>query len=503
MAVELDDPGTSPRIPAVAWRRPMGLPCPEAGHPRVSYPMIDDGPWGGVPIGGLGTGSIGRTHRGDAARWQLEVGRHDFWPVAADAFSIYAGVPGTTGHATVLSTFVPDGLPAWNWTLPVGGGTYHALFPRAWQTYEPNVLGVRLSGEQLSPVIPGDLESCALPVGSFEWSVENPGPGPLTVGLMLSWQDPASDPRQPASAGAWHETIESPHAGGAVLHAPAGAPPGLRGTFAIAASRGPGLTVTVRSRFDARSDRELWADFAADGQLDPVDDRRPSADGEAIGAAVAVTVELGPGERRSLLFALAWDLPIVEFGAGRRWWKRYTRSWGRGGERAFDLASHALERTPVWRRAIEAWQRPVLEDPSRPGWYKAALFNELYYLVDGGTFWEGGEVGGPEPDPDDPGRFALLECLDRDYAYYETVDVDFYASFAVLRLFPELEMRSIRDLLAAIPADDPEEVTVKASGARARRKVAGTVPHDLGGPAADPFYRNNWYVYQDVSTWKD
>jgi non-lysosomal glucosylceramidase len=261
--------------------------------------------------------------------------------------------------------------------------------------------------------------------------------------------------------------------------------------------------VSARSRFDALADTELWADFAADGRLDPMDDRRPSVDGEAIGAAVAATVELAPGERRSVRFALAWDLPVVEFGAGRRWWKRYTRTWGRTGERASDLASHALERMPAWQEAIEAWQRPVLESADRPDWYKAALFNELYYLVDGGSFWEAGEVDGPEPDANDPGRFALLECLDRDYAYYDTVDVDFYASFAVLRLFPELEARGIRDLLAAIPVDDPEEVTVIASGEKARRKVGGTVPHDLGGPDTDPFYRPNRYHYQDVSAWKD
>ena len=489
------------QIPAVAWSRPMGEPCADSSRPHVTTPMIDDGPWGGVPLGGLGTGSIGRTHRGDAARWHLEVGKHAFGTVAADGFSIYVGTPGGEGHATVLSTLRPNALPGWAWRLPVGGGTYHALFPRAWQTFEPETLGVRLIGEQFSPVIGGDLVSSALPVGAFEWSIENPGSEPLTVGLMLSWQDPAADPCLPAPAGAWHESVETPGARGAVLHAPGGAPSGLRGTFAIAASRAPGVTVSVRSRFDAVGDTTLWADFAADGRLDDEDDRRPSGDAEAIGAAVAATVELAPGERKSLRFAVAWDMPVVEFGVGRQWWKRYTRDWGRSGERAFDLAVHALERLPEWRDEIEAWQAPVLRAPDRPDWYKAALFNELYFLVDGGTFWEGGEVGGPEPAADDPGRFALLECL--DYPFYDTVDVDFYASFAVLRLFPELEARGIRDLLAAIPVDDPEIVTIEASGARAPRKVGGTVPHDVGGPDDDPFYRPNRYNFQDVSDWKD
>ena len=134
-----------PEIPSIAWRRPMGLPCPEAGHPRVDLPMIDDGTYAGVPLGGLGTGSIGRTHRGDFARWHLEVGKHAFAPVAADGFSIFVGRPGGGGTATVLSTLRPDALPAWGWTLPEGAGTYHALFPRAWQAFEPEVLGVRLA----------------------------------------------------------------------------------------------------------------------------------------------------------------------------------------------------------------------------------------------------------------------------------------------------------------------------------------------------------------------
>jgi len=501
-------PVTWPEIPTVAWRRPIGLPCPDAGHPRVESPMIDDGSFAGVPIGGLGTGSIGRTHRGDFARWHLEVGRHVHAPVAVDGFSVFvgraAGPDGqASGQATVLSTLRPgpDVLPEWGWTLPVGAGTYHALFPRAWQAFEPDILGVRLVGEQLTPVIAGDLVSSALPVGAFEWWVENPGPDPVTVGIMLSWGDPVADPRAPAPAGAWHETIETHDAGGAILHAPAGAPSGLRGTFALVASRAPGVTITVRDRFDAVGDREVWADFAADGRLDPSVDRRPSAAGEAIGAAVAATVELAPGERRSIRFAVAWDMPVVEFGAGRRWWKRYTRGWGRTGERAFDLACHALERTPAWRAAIEAWQRPILAADDRPGWYKSALFNELYFLVDGGSFWEAGEVDGPDPAPDDPGRFALLECT--DYPFYDSVDVDFYASFAILRLFPELEARGIRDLLASVGVDDPEIVTIEASGLPAPRKIGGTVPHDVGGPDDDPFYRPNRYKFQDVNDWKD
>jgi non-lysosomal glucosylceramidase len=488
-----------PVIPSVAWRRGIGVPCDEVGHSRVHVPMIDDGEFAGVPIGGLGTGSIGRTYRGDAARWHLEVGRHRHEPVAADGFSIFVGGPDGT-RATVLSALRPADLPAWGWTLPVGGGTYHGLFPRAWQAFEPDVLGIRAIGEQLSPVIAGDLIRSALPVGAFEWWLENPGPDPLTVGLLFTWADPpAADGAAPPRP---HEIVRDGELVGVHFGDPGdAAPTAMRGSLSIAALGGDGIDLSARASFDPATDADLWADFAADGRLEPDGSGATPGAVRASGAAVAATVLLAPGERRSIRFAIAWDLPMVEFGAGRRWWKRYTRDWGRSGLRSWDLVTHALEQLPDWRRRIEAWQAPYLADPDRPDWYKMALFNELYFLVDGGSFWEHGEVGLPEPPADHIGQFALLECL--DYPFYDTVDVDFYASFATLELFPELEMGGIRDLLAAIPADDPEIVTIEASGTPAPRKVGGTVPHDVGGPDDDPFYRPNRYRFQDVSGWKD
>jgi non-lysosomal glucosylceramidase len=493
-----------PTIPDVAWRRGIGVPCESVGRPRVTSPMIDDGEWAGVPIGGLGTGSIGRTFRGDFARWHLEVGRHRFEPVAADGFALYVGRGDDTSRATVLSAYRPPAdLPAWGWDLPTGGGTYHALFPRAWQTFEADAVGVRVGGEQLSPVIAGDLERSALPVGVFEWWVENTTAEPLTVGFLGTWADPPAGPQDGRAAGRPHAVVREGKVVGVVLADPGdGAPTALRGTLALAALADVGWEITTRASFDPVADTDLWTDFAADGRLDaalPVRADSPTA-GPA-GAALAATTTLAPGECRSVRFALAWDLPMVEFGAGRRWWKRYTRDWGRSGARAFDLARHALAEAPAWRAAIEAWQRPILEDEERPGWYRAALFNELYFLVDGGTFWEAGEVGGPTPTDGDVGRFALLECV--DYPFYDTVDVDFYASFALLALYPELEQRRIRDLLGTIPLDDPAEVTILATGRRAARKARGTVPHDVGGPGDDPFVRPNSYRFQDVSGWKD
>ena len=491
-----------PRIPAQAWSRPLGRAVEGGpGRPRVDYPMLDDHEWAGVPIGGLGSGSIGLTHRGDFARWHLRVGRHRFLPVAADGFALYVesggdrwASPLAVGTAPTLSAFGP--------ALPVGVGTYRALFPRAWFDYDDLPRPVRATCEQLSPVLPGDEPTSALPIGIFRWTVANTGSARATVGLMFTFRDPRGEESSAISpAGAWSEPIVRPGSAGILLHGAPGDASELGGTLAVAVDTADDLEVHLRTRFDATTGADAWAGFGATGRVDDATDPRPTESGEAPAVAVSATVELEPGDSRCITFALAWDLPIVEFGGGRRWRKRYTDEWGVGGDRAFDLAEHGLRRVADWGAAIEAWQAPVLTDPDRPAWYKAALFNELYYLVDGGTFW-GTEL---ERDPAVAGptrhRFGLLECV--DYPYYNTVDVNFYASFAVLALWPGLELATIRDVIAAVPLADPTPVTIRSDGHTAIRKLPGTVVHDVGGPAEDPFHRPNFYDFQEVNAWKD
>lgn len=52
-----------------------------------------------------------------------------------------------------------------------------------------------------------------------------------------------------------------------------------------------------------------------------------------------------------------------------------------------EISKYALTNYKSWEKAIVEWQREVLDDPDLPEWYKSALFNELYYITDGGTIW--------------------------------------------------------------------------------------------------------------------
>lgn len=51
------------------------------------------------------------------------------------------------------------------------------------------------------------------------------------------------------------------------------------------------------------------------------------------------------------------------------------------------ICGHALQSYRKWEQLIDDWQRPILEDPELPDWYKSAIFNELYFISDGGTLW--------------------------------------------------------------------------------------------------------------------
>jgi non-lysosomal glucosylceramidase len=487
-------------IPSAAWSRPIGAPFADAARAvGGAPPQIDDGYWQGLPLGGLGSGSIGRTYRGDFARWHLAPGFHHFEPRPANQFAVRVE-RGAEVRATVLCPLIRDDrLSGWNWDYPAGRGTYFALFPNAWFVYDPEAVGCELVIKQFSPVIPGNYRESSYPVGVFEATASNAYPEPVTVSLLFTWENLVG-----WQAGEWQSTgqtnrpvtdaADSDTLVGVVLDG------GQRQEqFAIGVRQVAGTSASCRGRFLSNGDgAELWQDFVEDGALHNLDDQQAAVPGEEIGAAVAVKFVLGPGESKTVPFALAWDMPVMEFGAGRQWYRRYTAFYGTNGRNAWPIARDALLHHAEWTAAIDTWQAPILADARTPEWYKTALFNELYYLVDGGTAWENGEVATPGTPQ---GRFTYLECY--DYPFYSTLDVRFYGSWALLLLWPELEKQELRQFIGTVEMDDPTPLTVQSTGRQSVRKRSGALPHDLGAPSGDPWLRPNSYVWQDVSIWKD
>ncbi len=474
------------------------------------------GPGQGVPLGGLGCGSIGRGWRGDFSRWQLRPGYIHHQTVFADQFSLFVKRDGQDPESTTLSPVKPDGdlLSGWNWTLNPASATYHALFPRAWTVYENPLPGIRLTSRQVSPFIPGDYRASSFPQSVFIWEVENKGKEDAEISLMFSFQN-GTGIANDSAGGHSNQSFKLPMATGVELRHihrqlksrnPADKSKTTLETvedplnFAIAIKKAPRLKISTLTRLKANGDgKDLWEEFSRTGILKDNADITPSAKGEVIGGAVAGWVKVKAGQTTEIVFALSWDMPRIHFGLGRTHLRRYTVFYEENGIAAPMMARDALMHYPEWERKIENWQNPVINDLELPNWYKCALFNELYYLVDGGTIWA--YPDGVKPNEKEMGHFAYLES--HDYRMYNTYDVHFYSSIALAILFPKIELSLQRDFAKAVDIENPQLQPTMLDGTMAPRKVRGAIPHDLGLPYEDPWFLINGYNFHDSSRWKD
>src|SRR5579863_2641138 len=507
-------------IPKVAWRRPLGKPLENPGV-RKNKSDIDDGYWQGSPVGGFGAGTFSRTYRGDFARWHIKSGVHKYVSVPGNQFAMFQQVAGESqGVAQVLTNDHPKNgeLSSWKWDYPVGAGEYAALFPKSWFDYKWDKFPAHVVLEQFSPVLPNNYKESSYPVAIYRWHAENPTSKAVTVSVLLSWTNMEGwfrahthDFQSALSQGDVNRSRkESLNAGGGTMKGVVfdrdradGTLNEWDGQFTIAALESSGVEVFYQNEFLADGDgKSVWTPFARDGSLANNDTSWVSAS-EKIGGAIAVRFTLQPGEKRIIPMAIAWDFPVVEFGLGRKWNRRYTDFYGTKGNSSWAIARDGLLHASEWSDAIDAWQKPYVDDESKPAWYRGMLFNELYALTDGGTFWGRQE----NSDRNAPATFALLECF--DYAYYGTLDVRFYGSMPLLKFWPDIDKQVLRQFAATVPREWPElglwvwKSLQTGEPVLHKRKKKGAVPHDLGVPEGDPFISVNEPGWQDTNDWKD
>lgn len=597
----------------------------------------------GVPLGGMGSGSIGRGFRGDFRRWQLIPGACEEAPVLANQFSVFISRDGGNkkyssvlypGRPPELGAVEDCGISSWDWSLDGEYSTYHAVFPRAWTIYEgePDP-ELKISCRQVSPFIPNNYRESCFPSTVFSYTLVNTGDESAAVSLLFTWANSIGGSSH-LSGGHFNESfIEDDGVNGVLLHHKTEKGQ-LPITFAIAAQQTDDVRVSICPCFSIVGNagdytaKDMWLEMKEHGNfLETHWDFFPTAvspPGVSIGAAVAAAVLIQPHQKRTVTFSLVWDSPKVKFMKGRSYYRRYTKFYGFSGKAATRLAHDALLDFSKWEEAIVRWQDPILKNPDLPEWYRFTLFNELYYLVAGGTVWtesetslENGEslanvealnictngknaatpnaidcpgtdanaedkvsreesqLCGSNPaytgealdcnkvdsvecsnthfnvssltssedhqsmidqgevslemgvsmvlstlkDPehncaskhcsshktmsshsdDNVGRFLYLEGL--EYVMWCTYDVHFYASFALLALFPKLELSIQREFAAATMRHNPEKTKFLTEADWGIRKVIGAVPHDLG--LHDPWMEVNAYNIHDTSRWKD
>ncbi|PON61857.1 Beta-glucosidase GBA2-type [Parasponia andersonii] len=531
----------------------------------------------GVPLGGIGAGSIGRSYKGEFQRWQLFPRICEDKPVLANQFSVFVSRPNGEKYSTVLCPRSAEllkenevsGIGSWDWNLSGHGSTYHALFPRAWTLYEgePDP-ALRIVCRQISPIIPHNYKESSFPVSVFTFSLYNSGKTDADVTLLFTWANSVGGLSELSGHHSNSKIVMKDGMHGVLLnHKTANGLPPV--TFAIAAEQTDGICVSECPRFVISGDskgitaKEMWSEIKEHGSFDRLSSTEvlePSEPGSSIGAAIAASVQILSDAVRTVTFSLAWDCPELRFLSGKTYYRRYTKFYGTHGDSAANIAHDAILEHRSWESQIEAWQRPIFEDKRLPEWYPVTLFNELYYLNSGGTIWTDGSpplhniisIGGRkfsldrsslglkstldasdknntavdilermtsvleqvhtlgasksalgtrllQEGEENIGQFLYLEGV--EYHMWNTYDVHFYSSFALVMLFPKLELSVQRDFAAAVMMHDPSKMKLLHDGQRVPRKVLGAVPHDIG--IDDPWFEVNAYNLYDTDRWKD
>jgi len=486
----------------------------------------------GVPLGGIGGGTINRGWKGDFCRWQLQPGIYTYNTPLADQFIVTIRKNGKTELQQVLTCKQPSGkeLISWNWKFCGHHAFYHGLYPRAWTVYHLKAHGVVLTCRQISPVFPHDYKDTSTPCAVFSWDIENEGHEDVQVTITMTMENSdGDDSKLKKTSGLKNERFqtEDNDTVGVCMHNTQYET--MPYTMAVSAKTKEEQTISRCTSFKTKGDgNEVWQPLLNSGHLD--DDKDESCEetklGERIGCAVAVSccVPAKSSSKQSVDFALAWDMPKVMFAnKGKVYNRRYTRYFGSDGDAAGTIASYALTHYPEWEKKIDEWQKPVLDNKQLPSWYKSAIFNELYYISDGGTAWleeddtppsngHSTANGSSEVNPIEEnvrnskvikeyGKFAYLEG--HEYKMYNTYDVHFYASIALAHLWPKLELSVQTDIASIILRADLTKKKYLMDGEIAPVKTANVVPHDIGCPEEEPWIDVNTYFVHDTADWRD
>ncbi|ESR44751.1 hypothetical protein CICLE_v10000199mg [Citrus x clementina] len=503
----------------------------------------------GVPLGGVGSGSIGRSYRGEFQRWQIFPRECEDKPVLANQFSAYLMM-------YVNRDTTAAGIGSWDWNLKGDKSTYHALYPRAWTVHEgePDP-ELRIVCRQISPIIPHNYKESSYPVSVFTYTIYNSGKTSADITLLFTWTNSVGGDSE-FTGQHYNSKTKTSHQ----------LPPV---TFALAAQETDGVHVSLCPHFVISGNslgltaKDMWHEIKEHGSFDRLNSMETSVTselGSSIGAAIAASVTVPPDSEGQVTFSLAWDCPEANFMSGKTYYRRYTKFYGTHQNAAANIARDAILEHGSWELQIEAWQRPILEDKRLPEWYPITLFNELYYLNAGGSVWTDGSppvhslvtIGHRKfsldwsqsdlkrivdvPNQNDTavnilermssileqiytpvalnsafgtnllqdgeeniGQFLYLEGI--EYLMWNTYDVHFYSSFALIMLFPKIQLSIQRDFAAAVMMHDPSKMKLLDDGQWVSRKVLGAVPHDIG--ICDPWFEVNAYCLYDTARWKD
>ena len=112
-----------------------------------------------------------------------------------------------------------------------------------------------------------------------------------------------------------------------------------------------------------------------------------SEPGQVVASAICLKKHISKYSKKVFPFSISWDNPVARFGSGYGVYRYYTQFFGKSGLNSSSMAAYGLLHVRQWEKDIIQWQKSIFDKEELPSYYKHLLFNELYFLVDGGSIW--------------------------------------------------------------------------------------------------------------------
>jgi len=244
------------------------------------------------------------------------------------------------------------------------------------------------------------------------------------------------------------------------------------------------------------------------------------------GAAVSLSFKLKPKASIKIPLAVVLDFPEQRFIDGKKFERKYVKSFKDKKNRALDMVKLALDHYPKWLSRTLTIQNRIFDQIKKSPSYKndrtgalrltRLILNEFSFPLSNAAVWI--------EDKNGRDRARFLECF--DYAYIDPSDVDWY-SMVLLILFPNIEEELCQSFIDSINRENTNEryYHLHASFVEARKhfedypeeyigmsltqirdviKVKGSVSHDVGALPKGHALRNvSDYAWYNDNYWVD
>ncbi len=308
---------------------------------------------------------------------------------------------------------------------------------------------VAVSLRAWSPFLPGQRVSSAVPGAIFEVQLTN-----TTNSIQkgrLAFNFPGPDPHE--AGGKYFTRAESSGKGWSAL-----AVNGDRAQYAI------GIL--------GQETPEYGGNLSVGGKAwSRIGEELPDASNTESGACAVVDFQLGPEEKKSVRFVLAWrvshwlggsyneikhfdetwtknEYTLARFDRHDRsvYYPEYTSRYGV----VLDVVAQLEAQHQDLLRRILAWQNVVFSDKSLPVWLQSALINNLSQFAEN-SLWaapRGDTAAWAAP----LGAFQMTECP-RTCAIVGCIASNYYGDLPIAYFFPELERQILRGYVAYMRPD--------------------------------------------------